>query len=101
MVALSLLRLVNRTDETVVREHWQGGGDIVSLADSIAGVAPVLLPKRISRVLVSKVEMAPAGKVVGKALGDIGKRHEALLQEVPQTAEGERLKVDSRSSMTN
>ncbi|MBX3290681.1 MAG: DUF1232 domain-containing protein [Acidobacteria bacterium] len=101
MVALSLLRLVNRTDETVVREHWQGGGDIVSLADSIAGIAPVLLPKRISRVLVSKVEMAPAGKTVGKALGDIGKKHEAFLQEVPETEQDRRLRVDSESSMTN
>ncbi|MBX3245399.1 MAG: DUF1232 domain-containing protein [Acidobacteria bacterium] len=102
MVALSLLRLVNRTDETVVREHWQGGGDIVSLADSIAGIAPVLLPKRISRVLVSKVEMAPAGKMVGKAIGDIGKKHSAILEEVPLSAEEQqRLKVDSASSMTN
>src|SRR6187402_2109627 len=46
VVALVLLRLVNRSDETVVREHWSGGGDIVSLADSIANIAPKLLPKR-------------------------------------------------------
>src|SRR5664279_5709949 len=36
VVALVLLRLVNRTDESVVRQHWSGGGDIVALADSIA-----------------------------------------------------------------
>src|SRR5215218_3635579 len=46
VVALTLLRLVNRTDERIVREHWSGGGDIVALADSIAKVAPMLLPKR-------------------------------------------------------
>jgi uncharacterized membrane protein YkvA (DUF1232 family) len=51
VIALTLLRLVNRTDERIVREHWSGGGDIVALADSIASVAPMLLPKRVSRVL--------------------------------------------------
>jgi len=46
LVALTLLRLINRTDETVVRENWSGGGDIVSLANSAASLAPMLLPKR-------------------------------------------------------
>ncbi len=32
LVALTLLRLINRTDENIVREHWRGGGDIVLLA---------------------------------------------------------------------
>ena len=36
VVPLTLLRLINRTDAAVVRKHWSGGGDIVSLADSIA-----------------------------------------------------------------
>jgi uncharacterized membrane protein YkvA (DUF1232 family) len=64
MVALTLLRLVNRTDENVVREHWAGGGDVVSLIDSIAGLAPAILPKRVSRVLSSRVELADAGKIL-------------------------------------
>jgi uncharacterized membrane protein YkvA (DUF1232 family) len=64
VVALTLLRLINRTDETVVREHWAGGGDIVSLIDSVAGLAPSLLPKRVSRVLSSRVEMGSAGKIL-------------------------------------
>ena len=52
VIALTLLRLVNRTDERIVREHWSGGGDIVSLADSIAGIAPMLLPEtRFPRAL--------------------------------------------------
>ena len=62
VVALILLRLVNRTDESVVREHWSGGGDIVALADSIANIAPKFLPHRVARVLTSRVELAPAGK---------------------------------------
>ncbi|MEJ7848290.1 MAG: YkvA family protein [Pyrinomonadaceae bacterium] len=77
VVALTLLRLVNRTDATVVREHWTGGGDIVSLADSIASVAPMILPKRVSRVLSSKVELAPSAKIIS----NITKNREAVVIE--------------------
>ncbi len=97
VVALTLLRLVNRTDATVVREHWSGGGDIVSLADSIAGIAPTLLPKRISRVLSSKVELGSAAAV----LKGIHTNHEPLVVEIPQPDKPEKIKVDSRSTMTN
>ena len=96
VVALTLLRLVNRTDERIVREHWSGGGDIVALSDSIASIAPMLLPKRVSRVLSSKVELAPAGKV----LRSITERDGPLVREVPQ-ADDEPATVDTRSSMPN
>jgi uncharacterized membrane protein YkvA (DUF1232 family) len=94
VVALVLLRLLNRTPETVVREHWAGGGDIITLADSIARIAPMILPKRVSRVLSSRVELAPAGK----ALSNVTKRNSAVVVELPEEPE---LKIDSRSSMTN
>ena len=94
MVALTLLRLINRSSEDVVREHWQGGGDIVSLADSVASIAPMLLPKRVARVLTSKVEMAPAGK----ALSSIGKDQQPLVIETPMP---DPVKIDSSSKMTN
>jgi len=45
----------------VVREHWRGGGDIVALAESAATVAPLLIPRRISRVLISKVKPTAEG----------------------------------------
>src|SRR4051794_31315914 len=64
VVVLCLLRLINRTDDSVVRELWQGRGDIVVLADTIAGLAPRFLPRRIARVITSRVEMAPVGKIV-------------------------------------
>lgn len=80
LIALSLLRLVNRTDETVIREHWSGGGDIVGLADTVARLAPALLPKRVTRVLSSKVELAGAGK----SLSSIFKKHEPIAVEYPQ-----------------
>jgi uncharacterized membrane protein YkvA (DUF1232 family) len=96
VMALTLLRLVNRTDERVVREHWSGGGDIVALADSVASIAPMLLPKRVSRILSSKVELAPAGKV----LRSITNRDEALVREIPQ-AEDETAAAGAHSSMAN
>ncbi|HSK71110.1 MAG TPA: YkvA family protein [Pyrinomonadaceae bacterium] len=80
LVALSLLRLLNRTDERIVREHWDGGGDITSLANSIANIAPMLLPKRVTRVLSAKVDLAPGGK----NLEAIANKREAVLVEVPQ-----------------
>lgn len=64
LVSLTLLRLINRTDETVVRENWPGGGDIVGLANMIAGLAPKFLPTRVSRVLSAEVELPDAGKAI-------------------------------------
>ncbi|MEZ5428735.1 MAG: YkvA family protein [Pyrinomonadaceae bacterium] len=97
VVALTLLRLINRSDESVVRQHWAGGGDIVSLANSIAGIAPMLLPKRVSRVLSSEVELAPAGK----ALRSITKKDQPVIVEIPKPEEPEKIKVDSRSDLPN
>ena len=94
VVALTLLRLINRTDESIVREHWLGGGDIVALADSIANIAPKLLPKRISRVLTSRVELAPAGKI----LRGITHKDEALVREITGDEIGD---IDARSRMAN
>jgi len=79
VIALVLLRLVNRTDERVVREHWSGGGDIVSLANSIASIAPSLLPKRVARILSSKVELAEGGDIL-RTIAD-GKG--AVVREIP------------------
>lgn len=78
LIALTLLRLINHADESIVREHWKGGGDVVQLAEAITGIAPRLLPKRVHRVLSSQVEMAPAGQRTFK-----GKRLPALV-EMPE-----------------
>lgn len=94
VVALTLLRLVNRTDESVVRQHWSGGGDIIALTDSIASIAPKILPKRVSRVLTSRVELAPAGKI----LRGVTKRDEALVREI---AGDDIHEIDARSRMAN
>lgn len=57
LIALSLLRLMERTDPKVVREHWSGGGDVVELVGAAATVAGKFLPKPIRRVLTSRVEV--------------------------------------------
>ena len=95
VVALTLLRLINRTDASIVREHWSGGGDIASLADSIAAITPKLLPRRVTRILTSRVELAPAGKV----LRGITNRDEAVVIEIPQR-ENE-LDVDTASKLAH
>jgi uncharacterized membrane protein YkvA (DUF1232 family) len=59
LIALTLLRLINRTEARVVREHWRGGGDIIQLADAVAAVAPSLLPQRVNRVLTSRIKAGP------------------------------------------
>src|SRR5712671_216989 len=61
LISLTILRLIDRTDDLVVREHWRGGGDIVQLAESIATIAPLLMPKRIARVLLAKVKPTAEG----------------------------------------
>ncbi len=94
VVALVLLRLVNRSDESVVREHWSGGGDIVALSDSIAGIAPKLLPKRVSRVLTARVELAPAGQI----LRSVTNKNEAIVREIPPD---DRLDIESASALPN
>jgi uncharacterized membrane protein YkvA (DUF1232 family) len=80
VVALTLLRLLNRTDESIIRQHWDGGGDIVSLASSIANIAPMILPKRVSKVLSSRVEMGSASKIIDS----IKNRKGNVLVEIPE-----------------
>lgn len=62
LIALTLLRLMERTDPKIVREHWAGGGDVVELIRAAAETAAKFLPQRIRRILTSKLEVAP-GKI--------------------------------------
>jgi uncharacterized membrane protein YkvA (DUF1232 family) len=59
LIALTLLRLMERTNPKVVREHWSGGGDVVEFVGAAALLAAKFLPKPIRRVLTSRVEVAP------------------------------------------
>lgn len=59
LIALTLLRLMERTDPKVVREHWSGGGDVVEFVGAAALIAAKFLPLRIRRILTARVEVAP------------------------------------------
>ena len=78
LVSLTLLRLINRTDVGVVRQHWSGGGDIVALADSIAKLAPAFLPRRVTRVLDAEVKFTGTSKTLDAMAGKGG----AIMVEV-------------------
>jgi uncharacterized membrane protein YkvA (DUF1232 family) len=80
LISMTVLRLIDRTDDRIVREHWRGGGDIVQLAESVATVAPLLIPRRISRVLLAKVK--PTAE--GSGLLVNASKFEPLLVEVPE-----------------
>src|SRR5207253_5241227 len=80
LISLTLLRLIDRTDDKIVREHWRGGGDVVQLAESVATVAPLLMPLRISRVLLSKVK--PTAE--GSGLLVNASKFEPLMVEIPE-----------------
>jgi uncharacterized membrane protein YkvA (DUF1232 family) len=91
LVALTLLRLINRTDERVVRENWSGGGDVIGLANSIADLAPMLLPKRVSRVLSAEVELSAKGE----KLRGLAKKDEALIVEIAKS-QSEKMKNNAQ-----
>lgn len=59
LVALTLLRLFSRTPDNVINEHWDGRGDIAGIVDKILRAAHYVLPKRVQRILLGRVEIAP------------------------------------------
>ena len=61
LVAISILRLLNRADRRVVMDHWKGGRDIKELVDSIARIAEFFLPKPVKNVLRGRIE--PKGRM--------------------------------------
>jgi uncharacterized membrane protein YkvA (DUF1232 family) len=62
LVALVVLRLLSRTNAEVLREHWDGGGDLGALVGNIESAARYLLPRRIRQILLGRVEIAPQVK---------------------------------------
>ena len=60
LLAISILRLLNRADRRVVMDHWRGGTNIKELVDSISKIAEFFLPKRVKNVLRGKIE--PKGR---------------------------------------
>lgn len=59
LIALVVLRLLSRTNGEVLREHWDGSGDLAALVSGIERAARYVLPARIQRILLGRVEIAP------------------------------------------
>lgn len=81
LVALTILRLLNRTPADAIRQHWDGGGDIARIVSRIAQAASFILPKRIANILLGKVVIAP--KIKG---GVFSSPAEQELEEIHQSA---------------
>jgi len=62
LIAITLLRLIDRTDPRIVREHWNGGGDVVQTIEMLAMMTAKFLPPKIRRVLTSRVEVSSKPK---------------------------------------
>ena len=56
LLAISILRLLNRADRRVVMDHWRGEGNIKEVVESIAKMAEFFLPKPIKNVLRGRIE---------------------------------------------
>jgi uncharacterized membrane protein YkvA (DUF1232 family) len=57
LIAISLLRLLNRADRQVVLEHWKGGVDIKQLVENIANIAAYFMPARMRNVLHGRIDV--------------------------------------------
>ncbi|MEW6210743.1 MAG: YkvA family protein [Acidobacteriota bacterium] len=59
LIAISVMRLLNRADREVVMEHWKGEVDIKELVTSIARIAEFFLPQRLKNVLHGRIDPRP------------------------------------------
>jgi uncharacterized membrane protein YkvA (DUF1232 family) len=58
LVALVLLRLLNRVGPEKLQSYWDGPEDIVGLVNRVSEVATAILPEKVRRLVMSKVEKA-------------------------------------------
>ena len=54
LVALAILRLVNRSGENVVAQHWDGQVNIKELVETIVNVSVFFLPKKVGDALIRR-----------------------------------------------
>lgn len=67
LLAISILRLLNRADRRVVMDHWKGEANIKELVDSIARITEFFLPKPVKNVLRGRIEPKGPMNVVADA----------------------------------
>jgi len=55
LIALALIRLLNHVDEEVLRQHWSGDEDLLSLIREAARLGARLLPAKVRQAVVGVV----------------------------------------------
>jgi uncharacterized membrane protein YkvA (DUF1232 family) len=58
LVSLVLLRLMNRVGPAKLQAYWDGPEDIVALVQRVSEVATAILPEKIRRMVMAKVDKA-------------------------------------------
>ena len=56
LVALVILRLLHQSGEELLREHWEGPGDLALIVNRIVIATRYVLPKRLRRILLGQVD---------------------------------------------
>lgn len=56
LVGLVLLRLLHQSGEDLLREHWEGPGDLSLVVHRIVTASRYVLPKRLRRLLLGQVD---------------------------------------------
>ncbi len=56
LIGISVLRLLNRADRSIVLNHWKGSHDIKELVAGMSKVAAYFLPDRIKNILHGRIE---------------------------------------------
>lgn len=51
IVMFAIDALIDRAGEEVVKEHWDGPGDLLSLVRDVVGLSRNLVPKRLSNIV--------------------------------------------------
>jgi uncharacterized membrane protein YkvA (DUF1232 family) len=59
LASLTLLRLLNRAPDEAIYEHWDGGGDLPRILNGVVRAAKFVLPRRVARILLGRVEVGP------------------------------------------
>ncbi len=67
LLAISILRLLNRADPRVVMDHWRGERNIKELVESLARMAEFFLPKPVKNVLRGRIEPKSRLSIVAEA----------------------------------
>jgi uncharacterized membrane protein YkvA (DUF1232 family) len=66
LVSLVLLRLMNRVGPEKLQGYWDGPEDIAALVQRVSELATMILPEKIRRMVMAKVEQAEMPRQAGE-----------------------------------